>query len=162
MLQAVAILKRTKGKVSLVVARKQTPPGGSPGAEKSTSANSSPRRETGSPRTPRRGPPVATKPARDSMSDSSNPGSPRKQWSLERVPAEIVQTGNGHSGSPAASRREPEQSQAFEPEVQVVQQSPRQAAGRFFYIREQQTSCEETVRKQFLPNLQLENRVCGL
>lgn len=126
--EAVAILKRTKGKVSLVVARKQTPPGGSPGAEKSTSANSSPRRETGSPRTPRRGPPVATKPARDSMSDSSNPGSPRKQWSLERVPAEIVQTGNGQSGSPAASRREPEQSQALEPEVQVVQQSPRQAA----------------------------------
>ena len=78
------------------------------------------------------------------------------------MPAEIVQTRNGQSGSPAASRREPEQSQAFEPEVQVVQQSPRQAAGRFFYIREQQTSCEETVRKQFLPNLQLENRVCGL
>ncbi|XP_022779810.1 multiple PDZ domain protein-like isoform X3 [Stylophora pistillata] len=126
--EAVAILKRTKGKVSLVVARKQAPSGSPPAAARATSANVSPRKETGSPRTPRRGPPVSKKPVRDSMHDGSNPGSPRKQGSLERVPTEIVQTGSDQNGSPVASRREPQQSHVFEPEVQVVQQSPRQTA----------------------------------
>lgn len=123
-----------------MVARKQAPSGSPPVAARATSANVSPRKETGSPRTPRRGPPVSKKPVRDSMHDGSNPGSPRKQGSLERVPTEIVptETGSDQNGSPVASRREPQQSHVFEPEVQVVQQSPRQTAGRFLQLRERQ------------------------
>lgn len=108
-----------------MVARKQVLPGSPPGAEKVTPANISPRKETGSPRVPKKGPPVAKKPVRDSMSDENKPGSPRTPDGPDGV-----QTGSVQTGSPLVSRREPVQSQVFEPEIQVVQQSPRQAAGR--------------------------------
>ena len=142
LLQAVAILKRTKGKVSLVVARKQALPGSPPAPEKATTASVSPRRDTGSPRAPKRGPPVAKKPARNSMSDDQKPESPRKSESpqmtkkpFESVPSGSLLTGSApsgsvSSGSPSASRREPVQSHAFEPEVHVIQQSPREAEGK--------------------------------
>lgn len=136
-LQAVAILKRTKGKVSLVVARKQGLPGSPP----------SPRRETGSPRVHKKGPPVAKKPVKESTSDMKKPGSPRKAESpkiakkpFESVPTgsvlnATVPTGSAPTGSPLVSRREPVQSQAFEPVVQIVQQSPRETARKSFKQR---------------------------
>lgn len=143
LLQAVAILKRTKGKVSLVVARKQGLPGSPPASDKATSASVSPRRETGSPRLHKKGPPVAKKPVRESTSDAKKPGSPRKAESpkMTKKPFESVPTGGAltadvptgsvPTGSPLASRREPVQPQAFEPVVQIVQQSPREAARKF-------------------------------
>ena len=143
LLQAVAILKRTKGKVSLVVARKQGLPGSPPASDKAPSASVSPRRDTGSPRAHKKGPPVAKKPVRESTSDAKKPASPRKAESpkttekpLEIVPtgsvlSASVPTGSAPTGSPLVSRREPVQTQAFEPVVQIVQQSPREAARKF-------------------------------
>lgn len=143
LLQAVAILKRTKGKVSLVVARKQGLPGSPPASDKAPSASVSPRRDTGSPRVHKKGPPVAKKPVRESTSDAKKPTSPRKAESPRTTekPLEILPngsalsahapTGNGPTGSPLVSRREPVQTQAFEPVVQIVQQSPREAARKF-------------------------------
>lgn len=124
-MQAVAILKRTKGKVSLVVARKHTPPGSAPVPEKAT-ASVSPRRETGSPRAPKRGPPVAKKPVRDSLSDPKKPGHPRKPVSPEETKKPFA---NVPTGSPVSPRKQPAKPEVVEPEVQVVQSSPREAAG---------------------------------
>ena len=139
-LQAVAILKRTKGKVSLVVARKQGLPGSPSASDKATSFSVSPRMETGSPRVQKKGPPVAKKPVRQLTSDTKTPGSPRKAESpkmtkkpSESVPTESAQnatvpTGRMPTGSPSMSRREPAQPQAFEPVIQIDQQSPRETA----------------------------------
>lgn len=126
--------------MSLVVARKQALAGSPPAADKPTSSSVSPRRETGSPLLHKKGPPVAKKPARGSIPEPQNPGSPRKAESphLTRKPFESVPsvnalngsvpTGSLSTGSPVASRREPVQPQDFEPVVQIVQQSPREAA----------------------------------
>lgn len=126
--------------MSLVVARKQALPGSPPASDKPTSSSVSPRRETGSPRVLKKGPPVAQKPVRGSISDNQKPGSPRKAESpqltkktFESVPNGSALTGSVPTGSPVASRREPVQPQAFEPVVQIVQQSPREAARKFFF-----------------------------
>ena len=123
--------------MSLVVARKQALSGSPPASDKPTSSVS-PRRETGSPRIDRKGPPVAKKPVRESISETQQPGSPRKAESpqltkktFESVPSVGALTGSVPTGSPVASRREPVQPQAFEPVVQIVQQSPREAARKF-------------------------------
>ena len=72
------------------------------------------------------------------------PESPRKaeslQWSkkaYESLPSVSaltgsLPTGSAPTGSPVASGSEPVQPQAFEPVVQIVQQSPREAARKFF------------------------------
>ncbi|KAK2556764.1 Multiple PDZ domain protein, partial [Acropora cervicornis] len=75
--EAVAILKRTKGRVSLVVARKQSQPGSASGPEKAQ-ASGSPRRDTGSPRPIRKGPPVAKQPTLEDLADSSKVVGPKK------------------------------------------------------------------------------------
>ena len=123
--QAVAILKRTKGKVSLVVARKQTQPGSASAPEKAT-ASVPPRRETGNPRTPKRGPPVAKKPVRDSLSDPKLHGSPRKPTSPKETkkPIEGMPT-----GSLILPRKQPVKPEPLEPEVQLIQHSPKETAG---------------------------------
>ena len=122
--------------MSLVVARKQAPAGSPPASDKPTSSSVSPRKETGSPRVLKRGPPVAKKPARGSISEPEKPGtSPRKAESpqltkrpFESVPSGGALTGSAQTGSPVASGSEQTQPQAFEPVVQIVQQSPREAA----------------------------------
>lgn len=126
--------------MSLVVARKQALAGSPPAADKPTSSSVSPRRETGSPLLHKKGPPVAKKPARGSTPEPQSTGSPRKAESpqLTKKPFESVPgvnalngsvpTGSLSTGSPVASRREPVQPQDFEPVVQIVQQSPREAA----------------------------------
>lgn len=129
-LQAVAILKRTKGKVSLVVARKHSQPGSAPVPEKPT-ASISPRKETGSPRAPRRGPPVAKKPVRDSLSDPKKSGSPRKPESPQTTRKTVD---NVPGGSPVSPRRQPMKLEVSELEVQVVQQSPRESAGTSYFL----------------------------
>ena len=123
--QAVAILKRTKGKVSLVVARKQTQPG-SASAPKKATASVPPRRETGNPRTPKRGPPVAKKPVRDSLSDPKLHGSPRKPASPEETkkPIESMPT-----GSLILPRKQPVKPEPLKPEVQLIQHSPKETPG---------------------------------
>lgn len=139
-LQAVVILKRTKGKVSLVVARKQALAGSPPASDKPTSSSVSPRRETGSPRVHKKGPPVAKKPVRGSISEPEKPESPRKaespRWSkkaYESLPSGSALTGSAPTGRPVTSGSEPVQPQAFEPVVQIVQQSPREAARKCFF-----------------------------
>ncbi|XP_073227363.1 multiple PDZ domain protein-like isoform X1 [Porites lutea] len=112
--EAVAILKRTKGKVSLVVARKQTPAGSGQVSEK-----------TGSPRAIKRGPPVAKKPVRDSLSDPKKPGSPRKTESPRMTKKAYERS---PSGSPVSPRKSPPKPEVPEPEVLVIQQSPREVA----------------------------------
>lgn len=118
--EAVAILKRTKGKVSLVVARKQTQTGSAPAAEK-----------TGSPRAIKRGPPVAKKPVQDSLSDPKKAVSPRKAESprMSKKPFESVPTGSPvKTGSPVSPRKQPTKLEVYEPDAQVAQQSPRETA----------------------------------
>ena len=115
-----AILKRTKGKVSLVVARKQTQTGSAPAAEK-----------TGSPRAIKRGPPVAKKPVQDSLSDPKKAVSPRKaespQMSKKPPTGSPVKT-----GSPVSPRKQPTKLEVYEPDAQVAQQSPRETAGTLY------------------------------
>lgn len=120
--------------MSLVVARKQASAGSPPASDKPTSSSVFPRRETGSPRVHKKGPPVAKKPVRESISEPENPGSPMKAESpqLTKKPFENVPSGGSPTGSSVASRIEPVQPQAFEPVVQIVQQSPREAARKFF------------------------------
>ena len=122
-----------------MVARKQASTGSPPASDKPTSSVY-PRRETGSPRVHKRGPPVAKKPVRGSISEPEKPGSPRKEESpqltkkpFENVPSGSVMTGSSPTGSSVASRIEPVQPQAFEPVVQIVQQSPREEARKFFF-----------------------------
>jgi len=125
--------------VSLVVARKQAQPGSAPAPEKAT-ASVPPRRETGSPRTPKRGPPVAKKPVRDSLSDPNLPGSPWKPASPEETKKPIESMPTGSLISP---RKQPVKPEPLELEVQLVQQSPRETAGiscvpvfcQLFFIR---------------------------
>lgn len=109
--EAVAILKRTKGRVSLVVARKESHPGSASGPEKAT-ASVSPRKDTGSPRNIKRGPPVAKKPSRDSLPDSPRLVGPKKPPRLHL-----------QNGSPVSPRKQPVKPVVAEPEVQVVNQS---------------------------------------
>lgn len=130
--------------MSLVVARKQALAGSPPASDKPTSSSVSPRRETGSPRVHKKGPPVAKKPVRGSISEPEKPESPRKaespRWSkkaYESLPSGSaltgsLPTGSAPTGRPVTSGSEPVQPQAFEPVVQIVQQSPREAARKFF------------------------------
>ena len=119
--------------MSLVVARKQALAGSPPASDKPTSSSVSPRRDTGSPRVHKKGPPVAKKPVKGSISEPESSGSPRKaespQWS--KRPFESVPSGSAPTGSLVASGNEPVQPQAFEPVVEIVQQSPREAARKF-------------------------------
>ena len=126
--------------MSLVVARKQTTAGSPPASDKPASSSGYSRRETGSPRVHKKGPPVPKKPVRGSISEPEKPVSPRKAESpqLTKKPFENVPNGSALTesvpkGSSVASRMEPEQPQAFEPVVQIVQQSPREAARKFFF-----------------------------
>ena len=111
-----------------MVARKQAQPGSAPVSEKPI-ASVSPRKDTGSPRGIRRGPPVAKKPVRDTLSGGKRPGSPTKPASPQttRKALEDLPT-----GSPLSPRKQPVKPEVSEPEVQVVQQSPREAAGTSF------------------------------
>lgn len=106
--------------MSLVVARKQTPAGSGQVSEK-----------TGSPRAIKRGPPVTKKPARDSLSNPLKPGSPRKAESprMTKKPYE-----RSPSGSPVSPRKSPPKPEVPEPEVLVIQQSPRETAGMWCII----------------------------
>ena len=100
-----------------MVARKQTPAGSGQVSEK-----------TGSPRAIKRGPPVAKKPARDSLSDPKKPGSPRKAESPRMTKKAYERS---PSGSPVSPRKSPPKPEVPEPEVLVIQQSPREATGRW-------------------------------
>lgn len=106
--------------MSLVVARKQTPAGSGQVSEK-----------TGSPRAIKRGPPVAKKPVRDSLSDPKKPGSPRKTESPRMTKKAYERS---PSGSPVSPRKSPPKPEVPEPEVLVIQQSPREAAGMWCII----------------------------
>lgn len=125
--------------MSLVVARKQASAGSPPASDKPTSSSVFPRRELGSPRVHKKGPPVARKPVGESISEPEKPESPRKAESpqltkkpFENVPSGSARTGSLPTGSSVASIIVPVQPQAFEPVVQIVQQSPREAARKFF------------------------------
>lgn len=106
--------------MSLVVARKQTSAGSGQVSEK-----------TVSPRAIKRGPPVAKKPARDSLSDPQKPGSPRKAESPRMTKKAYERSPRGSPVSPRKSSPKPE---VPEPEVLVIQQSPREAAGMWCII----------------------------
>lgn len=103
--EAVAILKRTKGRVSLVVARKQSQPGSASGPEKAQ-ASGSPRRDIGSPRPIRKGPPVAKQPMLEDLADSSKVVGPKKP------PRVFLQEGESPISSPRTEPVKPEFSES--------------------------------------------------
>ena len=113
-----------------MVARKQAQPGSAPASEKPI-ASVSPRKDTGSPRGLRRGPPVAKKPARGTFFGAKEPESPTKPASPQtsRKAFEDLPTDR-----PVSPRKQPMKPEVSEPEVQVVQQSPREAAGTSFVL----------------------------
>ena len=106
--------------MSLVVARKESHPGSASGPEKAT-ASVSPRKDTGSPRNIKRGPPVAKKPSRDSLPDSPRLVGPKKPPRLHL-----------QNGSPVSPRKQPVKPVVAEPEVQVVNQSSPDAVGKAY------------------------------
>ena len=133
--------------MSLVVARKQAIAGSPPASDKPTSSSVYPRRETGSPRVHKKGPPVAKKPVKGSIAEPEKPVSPRKAESPQltkkpfgNMPNGIALTESLPKGSSVALRLEPVQPQAFEPVVEIVQQSPREAARKFLFLTTSFTS----------------------
>jgi len=104
-----------------VVARKQSQPGSASGPEKAQ-ASGSPRRDIGSPRPIRKGPPVAKQPMLEDLADSSKVVGPKKP------PRVFLQEGESPISSP---RTEPVKPEFSESEARGSNQPSPEANGKF-------------------------------